>query len=434
MSFRILCTGDIHLGRRPRLPDGLDARCLGPAAAWRAIVDAAVREQVDAIALTGDVVDETNRFFEAYGPLKEGVEKLLAASIPVVAVAGNHDHAVLARLADEVPQFRLLGRGGRWESIALPRRDPEAQGQESPGLRIHGWSFPKSHVPTSPLDTFPPQDGTDRTPAVAMLHCDLGATDQRYAPVALEQLRAKPLAAWLLGHIHAGAVMNGQSPLVLYPGSPVGLDINERGPHGPWLVTVTAAGAASAEPMPLAELRWEQIDVPLEKLTSVEELDSAAIAAVAARHAAIRGDLGAARAVVCRLALVGRSGLHRQLASRLESIRQLRPRQDGVEYAIESVTDLSRPSLSLEDIARSPDPAGLLARRLVVLDKGEPAAELARLLAAGRQAIDRRRGGSVFALLEADVGAMDDAAVRQTLLSAGERLLEELLAQKEAPA
>lgn len=446
MSFRILCTGDIHLGRRPRLPEGLDARALGPAAAWRAIVEEAVRRKVDAVALSGDVVDETNRFYEAYGPLLEGVQKLAAAEIPVLAVAGNHDYDVLARLADQVPQFRLLGRGGKWEAITLAPRSAgsgtaataaPAAGPEPFALRVHGWSFPASHVSTSPLDTFRPGGNGDRLPAIALLHCDLNAAGGSYAPVAAAQLRSQPLSAWLLGHIHAGGVMNDGAPLVLYPGSPVGLDVNERGPHGPWMVTVTAAGAASAERLAMAALRWEQIDVPLEKLSSVEELDGAVIEAVSARHAAIRGELGGARAVVCRLALVGRTALHRQLAAWLDSadnLGSLRPRHDGVEYAIESVSNLSRPSLPLADIARSGDPAGLLARRLIVLDTGEPAGELARLVAAGREAMEQRRRATVFVPLEADVRPLDDAAVRATLLSAGERLLEELLSQKEACA
>ena len=125
MSVRILCTGDIHLGRRPsRVPEGLDARALGPARAWEALVEKAIELPVDAAALTGDIVDESNKLYEAYSVLQKGVERLLEAGIAVFAVAGNHDYNVLPRLA---------GRAGRssFSTISNEAR-PAAQASGCP--------------------------------------------------------------------------------------------------------------------------------------------------------------------------------------------------------------------------------------------------------------------------------------------------------------
>ena len=62
-SVRILFVGDMHLGRLPsRIPDtaldqgGWSRREIGPAGAWRRIVDAALELEVDAVALAGDLV------------------------------------------------------------------------------------------------------------------------------------------------------------------------------------------------------------------------------------------------------------------------------------------------------------------------------------------------------------------------------------------
>ena len=113
MGVRILCIADVHLGRRPaHIPETIDARALGPAPAWHAFVRRAVELEVDAVALTGDVVDETNRFYEAFSVLQSGVKRLVDSGIPIFAVSGNHDFEVLPRLADRIPEFRLLGRGG----------------------------------------------------------------------------------------------------------------------------------------------------------------------------------------------------------------------------------------------------------------------------------------------------------------------------------
>jgi hypothetical protein len=89
--MKILCSGDLHLGRRSsRLPAGVDAGAHSATAAWKALVELAIAERVDLVALSGDLVDRANRYFEAFGPLEAGVRRLTAAGIPTVAVAGNH--------------------------------------------------------------------------------------------------------------------------------------------------------------------------------------------------------------------------------------------------------------------------------------------------------------------------------------------------------
>ncbi|RMF20195.1 MAG: DNA repair exonuclease, partial [Deltaproteobacteria bacterium] len=127
MAVKLLCIGDIHLGRRPgRLPSDLFAEegaALGPLAAWRRAVDEAIDRRVDAVLLAGDVVEQEDDFYEAFAPLEEGVRRLQDAGIAVLAVAGNHDVAVLPRLARVIDSFRLLGAGGRWEEATVEGED-----------------------------------------------------------------------------------------------------------------------------------------------------------------------------------------------------------------------------------------------------------------------------------------------------------------------
>nr|WP_272508448.1 metallophosphoesterase [Salinibacter ruber] len=108
-----MCTGDLHLGRYPSRTQSRD-RAWAADSVWADTVSYAVEQAVDVVALTGDVVDDQNKRYEALGPLQRGLRRLEEAGIPVVAVAGNHDFDALPRLAEmvEAEHFHLLGRGG----------------------------------------------------------------------------------------------------------------------------------------------------------------------------------------------------------------------------------------------------------------------------------------------------------------------------------
>ena len=423
-SIRILCTGDVHLGRRPsRVPETMDAHALGPTGVWKCFVRSAIELKVHAVVLTGDVVDESNRFYEAFSVLQSGVQQLAEAGIAILAVSGNHDWEVLPRLADRIPKFRLLGQGGRWHETFL----------QPPGLsqvRFMGWSFPARHISTNPLADYAPP--TRPLPTIGILHCDCDAPGSSYGPVALAELRGKPAHAWLLGHIHKPGLLSESLPLILYPGSPQGLDPSEQGSHGAWLITIEPGQGPKAELLPLAALRWEQIDVPLEGVSDEESLGGTVIEAMRAKHNQIRDEMGHTRTVGCRLCLRGRTRLHRRLPSVTPEIQaNLRPSFDDVEYFIEKIEDLSQPDLPLEDIARSNDPAGLLAKRLLLLDRQTPDESYHELIRAARQSIQRQRSSSVFASLPDSTDQPTDEEVRGMLRNVGLTMLDHLLAQKE---
>jgi len=427
MPFRILCTGDVHLGRGPtRIPEGIEASNLGPRTVWQAIVASAIDLKVDAVVLTGDVVNESNGFYEGFSVLQSGVEQLVEAKIPIVAVSGNHDFDVLARLADQFPEFRLLGRGGRWEEVIL-------QPQDGPSVRFQGWSFPASHVLASPLANYP--HVSDDIPTVGVLHCDCDANNSRYAPVTTSQLKATSPAAWLLGHIHKPSLLCESLPLILYPGSPVGLDPGEPGAHGAWVVTIDQGQTPTAEMLPLAPLRWEQIDVPLEEIADADSLGPAIVNAIRARHNEIRDELASTKAVGCRLQLRGRTPIHRDLSGLTPTIQvDLRLRFDDVDYFIEKVEDFSRPDVPLEEISKSTDPAGLLTRQLILLETRQPSDDYQRLVRDAGLAMQERRSQPVFASLPDSTAGQTDEQIRSTLIRAGTAVLDILLAQREAQA
>ena len=448
MPATLLAASDIHLGRRPsRLPDdlaelGLDPSEVTPAAAWKSAVRVAIERDVDAVLLAGDVVESLADRFRALRVIEEGVELLLSRGISVIAVAGNHDVIALPRLADimagpgtghaaapgglgrDRAAFRLLGRGGRWESVLLTARDGTK-------VRIVGWSFASEKERDNPLDTFP-DERNEGVATVGLLHCDVDGGASPYAPVPRSRLTDAPVDAWLLGHVHVPDRMESSRPIG-YLGSLVGLDPGESGQRGAWLFRVDGPGTIVTERLPVAPLRWERVEAPVGTLAGeapdgIEQtLDGLLVDTLVSVRDAIDSSLGDTRLVGCRITLTGEMKHHLALARLLDQgpWRELTKKRGGVTLFVESVIDAITPAVDLAGLAASDDPPGLLARMLLDL---EQETESGRALVEGASRALRRAE---------DAGAWNRASValpprddRRLLLRAGRLALQELLAQR----
>ena len=417
--MRILAVGDIHLGRTPsRLPPDLRAPELGPTEAWRRAVDRALAHGVKAVLLAGDVVDRDDDFFEAYRALERGVRRLADAGIDVVGVAGNHDVKVLPRLARHIPHFRLLGEGGAWESFRIE------EGGEA--VTLWGWSFPQARVPESPLADW----SFDAGPGIhlGLLHCDRDAgTESPYAPVARVELERAGLDGWLLGHIHKPDTLTAASPNG-YLGSLTGLDRGESGPRGPWMLTIAGGRIAEVEHLPLAPLRWETLEVDLEGIGEPFQTRERLLAAVIDLDARLASLPTAPGAVGLSVSLSGRTSFGNAALELLspEDLNETHTGATGTRYFIESVRADTRPEIDLEDLARRQDPAGLLATRLLWLDRPAGDPERERLVDKARKALRDQSAQSVWRGLGEGGDAPEPVA---WLRRAGHRALDHLLGQ-----
>jgi DNA repair protein SbcD/Mre11 len=425
--MKILCGGDLHLGRRSsRLGTETESGAHSAAAAWHAMVELAIEERVGLVALSGDLVDRANRYFEAFGPLERGVRRLTAAGIPVTAVAGNHDHDVLPRLAASFGKgFRLLGAGGRWEGFTV-------QAEGAPALHVVGWSFPAERVARSPLERLPPLP-RDGVPVLGLLHADLEQPASPYAPVRAAELRGTSAAFWLLGHLHAPRLHEeaGAAP-ILYPGSPQALDPGEPGAHGAWIVEIAPGRLPAARFVPLSSVRYETVEVDAGGVAEPEELDRRVAEGVrSALEEVMAEGCGPLRHLACRVRVTGRTPLHRLVEARLRAgAGELEAEHGEVRARIERVEVETRPAVELAEVARAGDAPGVLARFVLALDAGvlEPAHE--RLLAElAARAGEVRRTRPYQALGDPPPTAPEVRALarRQALL-----LLDGLLAGREA--
>ena len=429
--MKLLCVGDIHLGRQPaRLPAGLldeiKASELGPGAAWRLAVDFALADEVDAVLLAGDVVEQEDDFYEAYGDLRRGVDRLAAAGIAVLAVSGNHDVQVLPRLADAVPGFRLLGRGGAWEVRDIAGRDGRR-------VQVLGWSFPERRVSTSPLVAHElPALDSGSAPVVGLLHCDRDAAGSPYAPVRSAELADAPVAAWLLGHVHRPDRLAPPRPIG-YLGSLTGLDPGEPGPRGPWRLEF-AGPELGLDHLPLAPLRWEEVEVALDGLGSAEDVHTFAVSALDALHERLATERFRPRAVGCRLRFTGRTAHRREAARSLAASDPLRVLQarDDILYFVHDWRFEASPALDLDELARGADPPALLARKVLLLRGPAEDTDRQALLAGARRRLESLAGRRNFAAH--GLAPPTDEAAAELLERAALGALAELLDQRGGPA
>ena len=427
--MKLLVCGDVHIGRASsRVPESIARDQIWTVRAWHALVDLAVAEKVDLLCLTGDIADQDNRFWEAIGPLEQGIGAAAASGIRTVAVAGNHDHDVLGRLADSLDpnlrdHFTLLGRGGTWQRETI-RRDGRSV------LHIDGWSFPDRYVDRSPLDDYALPAVGD-APVLGMVHGDLDDPNSRYAPLDLAQLRRFEVAGWLLGHVHAPRLEKSPGRAsVLYPGSPQAMDPGEPGVHGAWLVEVGADGVASCELKPLSSVRYHEVTVDLDDIDDDPTLQSTLVEAVRSEAVRLVEPCGEQLLVLSlRLKLVGSTALSGRLTQLCGDLAgELDLAVGAVRVGIEKIVYQTTPVIDLAAHANGRTAVSALARLLLALEQNDTEQEIAQVIGLAEQKVRQMRSRRDFVELpEAD--ACDQRATRDMLKAQARSLLGELLGQ-----
>lgn len=422
--MRILISGDIHIGRGSS-KIAADAEILQARAAWNRLVEFAISEAVDLVLLSGDIADQENKFWEAIGPLEQGIDRLGQAGIQTVAVSGNHDYDVLPRLANELDPryFRLLGKHGCWERFTF-------QVDGEPKLCIDGWSFPREHVTTSPLESYVCEDAGG-LPVIGLVHGDLGQPTSRYAPLDKRALLANPVDAWVLGHIHAKRLEQGDAqPWILYPGSPQALDPGETGEHGAWLLEVTRGRVGIPAFVPLSTVFYGPCSVDVSGAQDPGELQSMVIHAIRAAAFEAGQAMGSPlQFAALRLQVRGATSLAAEVHSQLAACREdLEIRVGDVSVAVDSLDVDVVPPLDLAALAKTSSALGLAAKILRGLSEPEISSELQTLTDAALAAIQQSDGASAFQNIDEE--RMSRSEVQQLLREQTHRIVSELAAQR----
>lgn len=415
----IVAAADLHLGKRVTpLPTGIDCSIFSPKSAWSALVDYTLSIRADLLMIAGDLVDRDNDFFESFVPFSQGIQKLEAAGIPVVIVAGNHDAEILPKLiaATECKNLIFLGKQGKWESCELTLSNHK--------VRIDGFSFAASIYKENPFDSYDliPPEGI----ALGLIHGECpGVPGSPYAPIQLANFDRYSHLAWAMGHHHRPVAL---SEKVFYCGSTMPLDQSELGAHGAFLLTIDPVHLKVERTLiPLALLRFEQVRLCVEELTG-DSFENKLIDLLKELDSQLGED--ASELCGCHLILEGAvenfSHLKMALFEKFLEMKGQICFAHYKRYFIHKMSDQTVPYYDLKSLAKEVSLPGAIAKLLLDKKKSEQLTEqLKQLLATSLSS-------QVFA--DFDIENIDKSLLDEKVKAAGHELLQALLQQKSGEA
>lgn len=427
MEIKILTTGDLHLGRRSsEVPPSKD---FGSTQwVWKRIVDEAVRRKVDIVALTGDIIDRDNRFFEAIGPLQEGFETLKTNGIEVYMVAGNHDFDVLPQIIDSgsFPNVHLLGADGHWETVVFEKQNRR--------LRLAGRSFITLHDRQDPLISCQLADADSDTPTVGLVHGDVNQPDSRYAPMDSNGFSHKGVDVWLLGHIHKPMVLRESNPHVRYSGSPQAMSSAEPGSHGAVLVTIRSKANIAYEVVPLSPVFYTTLRINLPGLEGDLKARESVIQEISRNAREVMDEHPHTKMIVYDVWIEARTNQPAKLEEQFDTlVSEYSAKEGSADVTVRKLNFSIKPTLdNLEELAKQKTSVGTLAETILALRNGEDTEWLRELKTEWNEKFDKiSRSGTYHEYYNSPLYAADQYAVDQYLLAECERLLGQLVQESE---
>jgi len=426
MAVKILAIADLHLGRTASLPNISNP----PSAAKTLdkIVSFAIDNAVDVLTLSGDIVDNYNRYWEAVSPLQNAITQLEQAGIYVIMVAGNHDFDVLNELIknSNSKTLFLLGKNANWETIQL-----NINGQD---IQFVGWSFNSRHIIHDPLRDFDRQQIAKHMPTVGLLHCETDTPDSHYAPVNSNSLSASGVNVWILGHIHKASLLSKSNPLIFYPGSPLAMNAGEQGVHGASLVTIDDSANINFAHIPFSSVRYENISMTIKPELSQDEFRSLVLNLLEKTSPTLIEESNNLQFLIYDVQLSGEHNNPLEIANWAEELPNIRHgihEHPNTQILIRKHEIFVNPALTaLESLAKESSPAGKLAESIICLQNGDDNPFIEKLRQVWHEKQSALSNHNTFRELNQNETTTSDEADRY-ILKECRYLLTELLAQQE---
>lgn len=265
--MKLLHTADLHLDRSfeglKNSPKQI-AEKLQQAnhKAITAIVDIAIKNQVDAVILAGDTFHQSRTSIRTQAYFIDEMKRLDQEGIPVIMSFGNHDYYVAERYWFDFPKNMFLFKKEQVETHYFMTKNQEK-------VAVTGFSYEHPWINEDKLLGFPTKEvGVDIH--IGVYHGDTtnnGA--QNYAPFTFSAMKSKGYDYWALGHIHQPQVVSAD-PLIVYPGTPQGHTKKERMVQGVAIVSIEA-GHATVRFEPVAQVSWQVEKYSLRQAGSLQE-------------------------------------------------------------------------------------------------------------------------------------------------------------------
>ncbi|SDW55823.1 DNA repair exonuclease [Paenibacillus sp. CF384] len=333
VSFRFIHAADLHVDSPfrgltevpPHVREGLGSSTFQ---AVRHLVEAALREAVDFVVISGDLYDMADRSLRAQLSLQREWQKLHAQGVRLFVIHGNHDPLSGMQANLEWPSSVHFFGADAVEAVPVYTKEGEL------AAHVHGISYGSRVVTANLASRYKPiADGSYQ---IALLHgtVDGHAGHDPYAPCSLAELIGAGFQYWALGHIHQRAVLH-RYPHVVYAGNTQGRHANETGAKGCYLVDVSETLETKLRFLPLDTIRWETLRVTIAGVQSEQALLHALEQTIASAVANNEG-----RSLMIKLRLEGRGPMHRLLTDAVvitELLGALRERIGEFDVSLNSV-------------------------------------------------------------------------------------------------
>jgi DNA repair exonuclease SbcCD nuclease subunit len=315
-AFRFIHCSDLHIdspfkGFSALHPEWAERLREAPLQSFLNIVDLAVREQVDAVIIVGDVFDGEDKSLQAQFKFRGGLQTLSDHHIPVFIAHGNHDPLNTWSSTLKWPEGVTVFPGNGVQSVPVVKEGRTL-------AHIYGTSFPERDVFDNLTQKFERQQ--DAGFAVAVLHANVGGHPDHdpYAPCAVEDLVARGMDYWALGHIHLREVLRESHPAIVYCGNSQGRHFKESGPRGCCLVTLNEGAVPDIQFHATDTIRFVESAVDVSACASLD-----AVVEEIVRQSKILLEQAEGRSLVVRQTLIGRTEVHALLrkGGTLESVR-----------------------------------------------------------------------------------------------------------------
>jgi DNA repair exonuclease SbcCD nuclease subunit len=343
-------------------------------------VDLAIREDVHAFLIAGDLFDSDRLSLRTERFILDQMERLGDHEIMVVYATGNHDPGA----APHGPRRLTWPSHVHVVADATPRRVLVTDGSGDPVGFVTAAGHASSEERADLSRTFPRPSG--ELPQVALLHTQvhhsLGADEHHpYAPSELAFLLRSGYDYWAIGHVHERQALSADPP-IWYAGSLQGRTHAETGERGALLVDLSDRDAPAVAFRPLAPVRWETL--ASDRLEGVRSLDDLLRHLQLAWEARLReGAHASGSEWMVRVVLSGPCPLWSQLRSEDDSehlASELRDALGVLEVTVSA--ERVHPVLALREYAARVDVLGEALRLCAAIRSGQsrleiPAEELA---------------------------------------------------------
>jgi len=429
MALKLLATGDLHIGKKSSSVPA-DADESTTKFTWNRVINWAIENSVDALLLTGDIVDQNNRYFEAIGPMQSGFEKLKQANIALYMVAGNHDYNVLPQLIDseKYPNVHLLGKNDEWEIKKFSKNGDEIQ--------FVGWSFPNQYVREDPTSKFNITEIDSNITTIGLIHGDVDNPESRYGPINSNNFLNKSVDTWVLGHIHKPRIFRDSAPHVCYPGSPHALSSKEQGAHGPILMTIESKDDIQIKSIPLSPVRYENIAIDITNKNDESSLRNAVTSEILNDAMQKIEELQDVSYLIYDVFLEGQHNNIKEIENWINPIRDDyngEINETQTKLSVRKVLINVKPKVeNIEELAKQSSPAGVLASTIIALQNDETTDFLNSILKEWNLKYKSINQSGTFQPLRATEEMINepDKQSKQYILNECNRLLAELIGQQ----